>query len=181
MADNKMTSELAGRSNFVSIVKKSIPAISLFLLIVGLEYYASKLAYFTSSEIHSKIYILLLIVINLLAVVLYLLKKNSISLILMLSYFLFLVPNQLYLGNMMNKLREETANVTNYAYQQKVDMGSYPSSLNEYEFTYPNLKRRISYELRDPESFVVEFYVQSSSTSHTYYNKSNLKWFYYPD
>ena len=87
------------------------------------------------------------------------------------------------LANDLSQLREETANIANYAYRMKLSTGKFPVDIKGYKFKYENLKDRIDYDnLKNGDDFQIWFCVGTRSTDHFYrHNFENEKWYYYDD
>lgn len=145
-----------------------------------LEIFCAQLAFETLNEITSGLYFFI-VSMNILPVILLVLNKHKqVALGIIVLLGIMIVPYQLYLGNKLNMLKEEAANITAYIYEHKINQGSYPKNLNGYIFNFPNLKEHFRYTLESEKKFIIDYYVGTETTSH-FYNSEIKKWKYYPD
>ncbi|RFN59489.1 hypothetical protein DZ858_05360 [Marixanthomonas ophiurae] len=161
-----------------------------------IEIIASKMAFQNFGEVTSGFY-KILIFTNILPILLFLFNFKKTALITLILIGLIIVPENLTLNNRLVKLKEESSNIILFAYQNKINNGSFPKNINEYKFKYPELKEHINYTQKiinhseDKEyikdHFGLIYHVGTRNTSHMlmksdYFDNSGyIQWYYYPD
>ena len=119
--------------------------------------------------------------INILPIILFFIfKKELAATICALIIGFLIIPDQLYLMVKHLKLKEEVANISNYVYQRKLEVGKFPTDINNYDFVFPNLKKDIFYTC-DNSTFMIRYSVGTHSTTHWFDNGRMKKWSYYDD
>jgi hypothetical protein len=157
--------------------------IFLFGLLVGflvpLEVFCAYLAFETIGEIVSTLYFLAA-GLNLLFILLAF-RKRTLAALGVVLLATAIIPYQLYLGNRLVRVQAEASRIVTYVYAERIDTGEYPSSLANYEFHDPGVKRFIqSYRVEDDAgAFALFFRVGTENTSHYYLSQTG--WGYYPD
>jgi len=138
-----------------------------------------------------------LILVNILPILLFLFNFKKSALLILILIGVIIVPENLILNTRLLKLKEECSNIILFAYQNKINNGSFPKNLKEYQFKYPELKEHIEYTAKftnhseDKEyikdHFGLEYHVGTKNTSHIlmksdYFDNSQyIQWYYYPD
>jgi len=80
----------------------------------------------------------------------------------------------------MWKLEQETTHIATYAYEQRLQQGTFPNDLSKYTFRHPEIIKFISYSAEPTQNhFRIDYFVSTPSTSHSY--DSQTGWSYYPD
>ncbi len=162
-------------------VSTTVGFICLLLILLPLEYFCAGLAFETLGELSSGFYYLLLIVLNMVPVVLFIFKKRTAGFVLVFLIGLLIIPWQLKLGYRLLLLKEESANMVNFAYEYQLEHGSFPKDVSEYTFKYEGLKKHLHYYYSEHDrSFQVTYWVGTRTTSH-FYRPEIDKWCYYPD
>lgn len=163
--------------------------LGLFVVAVGLEVAAARLAWETLGEIESALY-LGLVLLNLVPLAVYLVgttpvdspaRTRRLGRIGLALLFLLIVPYQAYLAWWAVRLEREAARVVGWVYEQRLNVGAYPAGLEGYPPRDVGAFRQIRYrpDPGSPREFVVSYSIGTRSTSHWYRPSSN--WFYYPD
>ncbi|GGW75091.1 hypothetical protein DFQ11_1183 [Winogradskyella epiphytica] len=154
------------------------------------------MAFENFGEITSAIYHLLIFV-NVIPILLFVFNFKKTALVALLILGTIIIPENLIVNNRLIKLKEETSNIILFAYQNKINNGSFPKNINGYKFKYPELKEYINYTqefinhsenkeyLKD--HFGLNYHVGTRNTSHMlmkddYFDNSEyIQWYYYPD
>lgn len=164
---------------FKNIINQVFLYISIFLLIV-LEIFCAKLAFETVGEVASA-GLLWLVALNIIPLTLLILKKQKeIAMGLLLLIALIIIPAQLYLGYKLLLLKEESANITAYIYEEKINKNTFPADLSGYTFSFPKLQKHFTYLKKSDGNFEIFYFVGTENTSH-FYVSEHKKWGYYPD
>jgi len=144
-----------------------------------LEKFCAELAFHTIGEVLSWLYHVFVIWLNVIPMILYAVKFKKMAVSIILGIALLLIPYNLFLGYRFIQLQDEAHAIVEYVYKTKVQTGSYPEDLSEYEFKNPHLEKHIQrYESKD-NSFRLLYFVGTRGTSHSYSPEGG--WFYYPD
>jgi hypothetical protein len=144
-----------------------------------LEKFCAELAFHTIGEVLSWLYHVFVIWLNVIPMILYAVKFKKMAVSIILAIALLLIPYNLFLGYRFIQLQDEAHAIVEYVYKTKVQTGSYPEDLSEYEFKNPHLEKHIQrYESKD-NSFRLLYFVGTRGTSHSYSPEGG--WFYYPD
>jgi len=160
-------------------IDKILLGIAIFSLIL-IEIFAAKLALETIGEITSGLYYLA-IAINIIPILMLLFsKQKQVATIIILLIGFIIIPYQLYLGDKLLSLKEESANITAYLYEGKIQDNIYPNDLSGYAFSSPELEKHFNYNRESDAKFNLSYFVGTKNTSH-YYNPEAKKWAYYPD
>ena len=155
---------------------------ALAIILICLEIIACELSYENYGWLMQGICYLFLLT-NIIPIILYIFKKKIAALILLLLIAVITIPDEFILAYDLIKLREESANITNYAYRAKLKTGKFPDDIKAYKFKFEGLKDRIKYtKYKDKDDFDVWFCVGTRSTDHFYrHSFENEKWYYYDD
>jgi hypothetical protein len=170
--------------------------VALTIVLILLEIIASKMAFENFGEITSGFYTILIFA-NILPILLFIFNFKKSALIILILIGIIIVPENLTLNNKLLKLKEECSNIILFAYQNKINNGSFPENLNEYKFKYPELKEHIYYTPEfinhsDDQEYIKDhfgliYHVGTRNTSHMlmksdYFDNSEyIQWYYYPD
>ena len=152
----------------------------LGIILIILELIASYLSYENYGGLYPG-FILLLIMLNVIPLIFLIQKKNLLSLVLMLSIAILIVPNQIIHSKKLSLLKIEGANIVNYVYMNKLKEGEFPSDLSDYNFRYPELKDNFGYQdltKEKKEDFIVRYNVGSKTTSFFYFHSYGPYWNY---
>ena len=144
-----------------------------FLEIVGCYY-----AFYTLGEVKQFFYILILS-LNIIPFILYLYRIKIISFVIGLIIGLILIPYQIFLVAKWFELKKESSMLVEYIYRYQKENGEFPESISDYDFENHQLTDNFSY-YKDSKDFVLQYYIGTKGTTHSYYHKSG-KWGYYPD
>ena len=144
-----------------------------------LEIFCAKLAYETLGEIDSGLYFFL-IILNTVPLILFILKKKNLAAGLLLAIALIIIPYQLYLGNRLLALKEESGNIVAYMYEYHKQSQKFPDELSGYTYHNPDLEKFFSYYKEGVNDARLAYYVGSPNTSH-YFQTETKQWGYYPD
>lgn len=144
-----------------------------------LEKFCAELAFHTIGEVCSWGYHVVVIWLNVIPIILYAVKFRKIAVVIILALALLLIPHQLFLGYRFIQLQDEAHAIVEYVYKTKVQTGSYPEDLSEYEFKNPHLEKHIQRYGSNDNSFRLVYFVGTRGTSHSYSPEGG--WFYYPD
>ena len=148
-------------------------------LLIALEVFCAKLAFETLGEITSGLY-MGIVILNIIPIILLTQKKTTLANILFLIIALVVIPWQVCLAKKLTSLKEEAANITAYAYEQRVQSGNFPKDLSGYTFSFPKLQKHFTYIKESNGQFKILYFVGTESTSHFYYSE-HQRWSYYPD
>lgn len=163
--------------------------LGLFVVAVGLEVAAARVAWETLGEIESALY-LGLVLLNLVPLAVYLVgttpidrpaRARRLGWMGLGLLFLWIVPYQAYLAWWAVRLEREAARVVGWVYEQRLSEGAYPAGLEGYEPRDARAFQELDYQPdpASPREFVVSYSIGTRTTSHWYRPSSN--WFYYPD
>ncbi|RFN58266.1 hypothetical protein [Marixanthomonas ophiurae] len=156
----------------------------LIIILVGLELFAADLAYENYGWAESAI-LFIMILLNAIPIILLYFKKRLISLIILLGLGIIIIPNQLIVAKKLILLKEEAANIVNFAYLKKLKTGNFPDTISDYKFVNPKLKEHFDYsrfiDNSNEDNFQVTYYVGTTHTSHFYTHNNGPNWYYYDD
>ncbi len=158
----------------------SLPFVAFMTVSILVELAAAWLAYHTVGAVFSGL-LFMAVAINLLPVVLFVSRRQAMSLVIALILLLAIVPYQAVLGHRMISLQQEASGVVSYAYETKLATGEFPADLSGYKFGDEGLQPFFQEYRRNLESggFSLFWYIGTPSTSH-YYTPLH-GWGYYPD
>lgn len=150
----------------------------ILLTLFILEIVACCYAYYTLGEVKQFFYILI-ISLNIIPLLLYLYRIKIISFVIGLIIGLILIPHQILLVVKWFELKKESSMIIEYIYRYQKENGEFPESISDYDFENYQLTDNFSYYI-DSKDFVIQYYIGTKGTTHSYYHKSG-KWGYYPD
>lgn len=163
------------------IIASSYFYISLLaLIIIILEIYSAELAYENIGAIYSEI-MYGVIFLNIIPILFLIFKKRLVAFLLILSIGFYIIPNQLLLAKKLILLKEEAANIVNYAYMKRIEAGDFPENISDYKFTYPKLSEGVYYQKSDTNDFEVIYHVGTKNTMHFYRHSIGPNWYYNND
>lgn len=154
------------------------PFILLLCIVILLELLSALLAFQTLGEVFRTLYFAA-VVLNAIFIVLAFRYPNT-ALIGILALALLIVPYQFWLTSRLWCLQNEAAAIVTYAYEEKLQSGEYPTSLDNFHFEDEAIARHFHYQTGLSEcEFFVSYYVGTPTTSHEYCAPQG--WSYYPD
>jgi hypothetical protein len=148
--------------------------LTLFLLEIVACYYA----YYTLGEV-KQFFSILILSLNIIPFILCLYRIKIISFVIGLIIGLILIPYQILLVVKWFELKKESSTIVEYIYSYQKENGEFPECISDYDFENHQLTNNFSYYLYSKD-FVIQYYIGTKGTTHSYYHKSG-KWEYYPD
>ena len=149
-------------------------------ILLALELYCAQLAY-TNYGWLIEVVVFGLISLNIIPLILLLRKHIKSAVFGFLILALLIIPRQLYLSNLRTEIFNESAGIVNYAYTQKLETGSFPKTIQAYEYINPELKSHIEYSILKNNDFQVSYYVGTKTTAHWYRHSVGPNWNFYDD
>jgi hypothetical protein len=158
----------------------SLVFIVLLAVLVPLEVLCAQLAYQTLGEVIRAVYLMAIIGLNALWVVVAW-HKPGVATLGAIVLAVGIIPYQLWLGQRLLRVQAETTRIVAYAYEQRAQVGAYPTDLTSYTFHDSAMRTYIQAYQHDAtqDRFVVYYRVGTDNTSHWY--SSHTGWGYYPD
>ena len=152
----------------------------LFACLIPLELLCALLAYETIGEMTRSLYLLGIVAFNLLFSLLAL-RHRAAAALGAVALALLVIPYQVVLGDRLLRAQAEAARIVAFAYEQKIQQGTFPADLSGYTFGDAALKPYFhEYQLdKTRGQFAVSYWIGTESTSHSY--SSETGWGYYPD
>ena len=141
--------------------KKVIFVILIVLVFLPIENYFSKESVYATNWGISALFYIVSWVSIVLSVVFLVCNFFKVSIIILVSGILLVVPFNIYQLNDLRILKDEGDRIVHDAYQYKLKTGSYPEDFHSKD-------SRIVYDKDRTGSFMVSFYVFSSSGGHFY-------------
>jgi hypothetical protein len=166
---NANTSKTAGIALFVA----------LFGLLLALEMYCARLAYETIGEVVSSLYFLMIGINVILVILAY--RYRTLAAIGVILLAIAIIPYQLHLGDRLIRVQAEASRIVTFVYTERINAGSFPPTLDGYEFDDPAMEQYIqSYHVgEEGNEFSLFYRVGTENTSHFYMSQTG--WGYYPD
>lgn len=158
--------------------KKDLNFKLILLTLFLLEIVACCYAYYTLGGV-KQFFCFLILSLNIIPFILYLYRIKIISFVIGLIIGLLLIPYQIILVTKWFKLKTESSMLVEYIYRYQKVNGEFPESISDYDFKNHQLTDNFSYYI-DSKNFVLQYYLGTKGTTHSYYHKSG-KWEYYPD
>lgn len=160
------------------LARERILGLSILGILFPLELAAASLTFETVGELASG-FAFLLVFLNLPLAAFVVWRPLTGSLLAVLLA-LAILPRQVVLGHRLLGLREESAAIVAWVYEQHRRSGEFPPDLDEYEPKRSELLPFLTYTPdRSRGGFLLVFSVGTPSTSHGFSPATG--WWYYPD
>ncbi|MGV3609509.1 MAG: hypothetical protein ACO1N0_01075 [Fluviicola sp.] len=154
-------------------MKKLILSLLILIIFVPVEYYFASQAYYTDGWGGEAVYLLASICFSSLSILFLFLDSRKMSLSILLTGFLTVVPINMYYANLWHDLKSESEEIVHWAYQVRLKTGAFPEKLKRKH------SPRITYNKESGDAFSVLFYVANKNTGHFYTSKGG--WGYMDD
>jgi hypothetical protein len=159
-------------SNY-SRMKKLLVFLMLILVILPLEIYCSEQAYFTMNWLISGLFYGVSYTTVFLSILFLIIHKKGLSMAVLGTGLLAIVPYNLYCANDLQNLKKESAGIVHWIYRQKLETHTFPKTISSRHDS------RITYTREGENGFTLFFYVTTPNTGHFYTLKDG--WCYMDD